>query len=120
MLPILRGQIADVGPMRNGRCRPQQQRALTPWPADGKELFYLEASPNFGRTRLIAVPIGTGPNPVGAPKSLFEFKTLLYATTSNAFGYVASADGQRFLVDRCSPGVQPSLDVIFDRAFMEK
>lgn len=41
----------------------------------------LESSPDFGRIRLIAAPIGTGPNPVGAPKPLFEFKTLLHATT---------------------------------------
>ncbi len=47
------------------------------WRADGNEFFYLEASPNFGRIRLVAVPIGTGPNPVGAAKPLFEFKTLL-------------------------------------------
>jgi hypothetical protein len=90
------------------------------WRADGKAIFYLEATPNFGRIRLIAAPIGAGPNPVGAPKPPFEFKILLYATTSKAFAYVPSADGQRFPVDRYSPGVQSSLDVIFDWAFTEK
>jgi Tol biopolymer transport system component len=90
------------------------------WRADGKELFYLDAASSFSRIKLMAVPISDGPNPVGMPKALFEFRTLLYAPGADLWSYAASPDGQRFLLDRYASDAQPTLDVIFNWAWTDK
>jgi eukaryotic-like serine/threonine-protein kinase len=91
-------------------------RAQEPrWRADGKELFYLERIPSSRRYKLIAVPINeTSDNPLGTPRSLFEFAGLGNIPESNAFLYSPSADGQRFLVNAHATDSQSSLDVLLN------
>jgi len=71
------------------------------WRADGKELFYLDAS-----GAMTAVPIdSTNPSPAGSSKTLFA--TGMISTTNM---YAVTKDGQRFLVNarsRNTPTVTP-------------
>ena len=62
------------------------------WRRDGKELFYI------GGNALMAVSIASGPSGFehGTPVKLFE--SAFTASTSGRNRYVASADGQRFLI----------------------
>jgi serine/threonine protein kinase/Tol biopolymer transport system component len=86
------------------------------WRADGKELFYLEATP--GRTvRLMTVAVGTGADPFGPPRPLFSVPVgVLNVPQANMFKYAPSADGQKFLVDRETTDVQPTLEMIVNWA----
>ncbi len=84
------------------------------WRADGKELFYVEAVTGSSRHRMMSVPIGAAPNPVGTPKPLFEFRGLAWITQENRFFYSPSADGQRFLVSAYATDPQTSLEIILN------
>jgi eukaryotic-like serine/threonine-protein kinase len=84
------------------------------WRADSKELYYLERVAGAQRFKLMAVPIGTATNPVGTPKTLFEFQATLTVSQYNAFAYSSSADGQRFLINVFATDAQPSLDVLLN------
>ena len=81
------------------------------WRADGKELFYLEW-PGQAHVKIMSVAMAVGSNPLGTPKPLFEFRSLLTVEGGNVFAYSPSADGQRFLVDAFATDVQPTLEVI--------
>ena len=82
------------------------------WRADGKELFYLDNADFESRGKIMSVTIGTGTNPAGPPKALFEFRSSLIVPLGNIFVYSPSPDGQRFLVDAFATDVQPTLEVI--------
>jgi hypothetical protein len=86
------------------------------WRADGRELFYLDliGIDTIDRHRIIAVPIGAGPDPIGAPTALFEFRSVPTVPQSNSFLYAPAADGQRFLVNVNIAEAQPSLDVVLN------
>ncbi len=84
------------------------------WRGDGKELFFIE--PAFAATtwKLIAVSIEGENNPVGIPKTLFEFPSLTFTMQMNAFVYSPSADGQRFLINVQATKAQPTLNVLLN------
>ena len=85
------------------------------WRADSKELFYLgydAGSPR--RMKLMSVPIGAAPNPVGTPQPLFEFEALMSVPQANVFLYSPAADGQRFLINVYATRAQPSLEVLLN------
>jgi Tol biopolymer transport system component len=84
------------------------------WRADGKELFWVESVAGTSRSKLMAAPIGQATNPVGVPRMLFEFETVLIVPQGNQFSYAPSADGQRFVVNVPSTDARPSLDVILN------
>jgi Tol biopolymer transport system component len=70
------------------------------WRKDGRELFYLEASPQNGRliTRVMAVPVTTTPTfSVGVAHMLFEGQ---FRVDGPFRGYDVTPDGQRFLMVR--------------------
>ena len=70
------------------------------WRKDGRELFYLEASPQNGRliVRVMAVPVTTTPTfSVGAAHMLFEGQ---FRVDGPFRGYDVRPDGQRFLMVR--------------------
>ena len=70
------------------------------WRKDGRELFYLEVSPQNGRLiiRVMAVPVTTTPAfSVGASHKLFEGQ---FRVDGPFRGYDVSPDGQRFLMVR--------------------
>jgi hypothetical protein len=84
----------------NGGIEPQ-------WRGDGKELFYLAHDRN-----LMAVPLTIDATvQAGLPVRLFE--TQMRATFTNDYRnqYVASADGQRFLLDHRPRGESSSSSV---------
>jgi hypothetical protein len=84
------------------------------WRADSKGLFYLDRLPQS--LRVMSVEIGAGPNPVGTPKALFEFRNEGSTAQSNVFDYAPSSDGQRFLVDEGRSDPKPTLNVILNWA----
>ena len=64
------------------------------WRNDGKELFYLSAD-----RKMMAVPTTIGSAfQMGAPQALFDAPVQAAAITGDRNYYVASADGQRFLL----------------------
>jgi eukaryotic-like serine/threonine-protein kinase len=64
------------------------------WRGDGKELFYLSSD-----SRVIAVPVKTGPNfDNGKPIELFQITLRLPVFTNDQFVYAVTRDGQRFLI----------------------
>jgi eukaryotic-like serine/threonine-protein kinase len=70
------------------------------WRRDGRELFYLEVSPQTGRliVRVMAVPVTTTPTfSVGAAHLLFEGP---FRVDGPFRGYDITPDGQRFLMVR--------------------
>jgi Tol biopolymer transport system component len=76
------------------------------WRRDGRELFYVDAA-----GRLVSVPIDPGdPLKPGAPKPLFA--TSLEEATDRQ--YDATADGQRFLLNRTSTRDSAPITVVFD------
>jgi eukaryotic-like serine/threonine-protein kinase len=81
------------------------------WRADGKELFFLTGG---YKVRLMAVPIGALPNPVGTPTPLFGFQSTATVPQANSFRYAPAADGQRFLVNAEITDAPPSLEVILN------
>jgi serine/threonine protein kinase/Tol biopolymer transport system component len=91
----------QVGPGREPR-----------WRADGKELFWVQSGQPV--TRLMSAAIGGAPNPIGAPRMLFEFKPNLILPQGNIYSYAPSADGQRFVVNVPSIDVSPSLEFILN------
>lgn len=86
------------------------------WRADSKELFFLESPLPANHPRVMAVPIGAAPDPVGTPRALFAFQTILSVTRTNIFAYAPSPDGQRFVVDAFASRVEPTLEVILNWA----
>jgi serine/threonine protein kinase/Tol biopolymer transport system component len=80
------------------------------WRRDGKELYYLAADGS-----LVAVPVTTKPAfEPGTPTRLFETKmSTLVNTSFTRNQYVASADGQRFLVNQAT-GTPASIVVVVD------
>jgi hypothetical protein len=80
------------------------------WRRDGKELSYLAADGS-----LMAVTVTTKPTfEAGTPTRLFEAKmSTLVNTSFTRNQYVASADGQRFLVNQAA-GTPPSIVVVVD------
>jgi Tol biopolymer transport system component len=84
------------------------------WRADGKELFWVESVAGTTRSKLMAAPIGQAPNPVGVPRMLFEFETVIMLPQFNQFSYAPSADGQRFVINVLSTDARPSLDIILN------
>ena len=94
---------------------PAEGPTLEPfWRADGKELFYLQGIAGTRRWKVMAVSVGTTPNPLGQPTMLFEFQTNVTSPQLNGFSYASSADGQRFLVSEFATELQPTLDVILN------
>jgi hypothetical protein len=78
----------------NGGVQPQ-------WRRDGKELYYLGPD-----RRLMAVEIQTAAGfQAGAPQALFQWMVSGLGAVRN--GYVASADGRRFLVIKPLPDPAP-------------
>jgi Tol biopolymer transport system component len=84
------------------------------WRADSKELFWVESVAGTTRSKLMAAPIGRAPNPVGVPRALFEFETVIIVPQGNQFSYAPSADGQRFVINVLATDARPSLDVILN------
>jgi len=89
----------------NGGIEPQ-------WGADGKELFFLA----FDR-KLMSVPVTTeGDFRPGAPIALFQTALDAYGIPINGHNqYVASADGQRFLLRQArSDAPPPAITVVMN------
>jgi eukaryotic-like serine/threonine-protein kinase len=63
------------------------------WRADGRELYYLSLD-----RKLMAVPVGAGPLPFGAPRPLFQTH-VPGSVTMYRTHYEPSRDGQRFLIN---------------------
>lgn len=84
------------------------------WRADGKELYYRETAAGSRHFKLMAVSIGSGANPVGTPKPLFELSGAGFVPQLNAFVYSPSADGQRFLINVYATDAEPTLDVLLN------
>jgi serine/threonine protein kinase len=84
------------------------------WRSDGKELFWIEGVPGTTRTKLMSAPIGQAPNPVGAPRMLFEYETFLILPQGNQFSFAPSPDGQRFVVNVLSTPARPVLEMILN------
>jgi Tol biopolymer transport system component len=82
------------------------------WRADGRELFFLTYSSK--QVKLIAVPIGAPPSPVGMSTPLFEFQSIPTVPQINSFRYAPAADGQRFLVNAEITDAPPSLEVLLN------
>jgi Tol biopolymer transport system component len=73
------------------------------WRGDGKELFFVGVD---GRMMVVPVKATTGPQPSfepGTPQPLFEVH-MAQTSTSFAFEYDVTADGQRFLLVTPGPG----------------
>ena len=86
-------------PTAGGKVRVSTDGGVQPrWRRDGKELFYLSPA-----RKLMAVPIQAGSTlEVGAPQALFDVPFSPIGTGSGVwarYGYDATADGQRFLVN---------------------
>ncbi|MFN0107121.1 MAG: protein kinase domain-containing protein [Bryobacteraceae bacterium] len=62
------------------------------WRGDGREIYYLS-----GERKLTAVPVSAGPS-FGVPKALFQTQVPAGVDPFRTH-YIASADGQRFLVN---------------------
>jgi len=95
-------------PGRQGKWLVSTAGGVEPvWRSDGSELFYIAAN-----RELMAASVHTGDSfrVVGTPAGLFQTGV----ETSGQIGivgrnqYVASADGQRFVIRQVPPGVQPS------------
>jgi len=110
-------------PSGAGKTKVSSNRSYEPrWSKDGKELFYMEGAPP--RFKLIAVPVKVGNGPsfeAGAPKPLFEFRTLPNITQASVFDYSVTKDG-RFLINVQSESADPTLNVITNwrKAFGER
>jgi serine/threonine protein kinase/Tol biopolymer transport system component len=92
-------------------------RGINPrWRADSKELFYLDVPGAARQGKLMAVPIGSEPEPVGIPITLFDIRTSSAPPQQNRFIYAPAPDGQRFLVNVFASRLQPSLEIIFNWA----
>ena len=107
--------FAGASPTPDTKWQVSTVRGREPrWRADGSELFYLENITGSWRFKIVSVPIGAAPNPVGTPKPLFEFQTITTVQQQNSFAYSPSADGQRFLISVYATESQPSLEVILN------
>jgi len=84
------------------------------WRADGKELFWIEVVSGTTRVKLMSAPVSQGPNPVGTPRILFEYETVLILPQGNQFSFATSADGQRFVVNGLSTPARPVLEMILN------
>jgi Tol biopolymer transport system component len=97
-------------PPRGERRRITMHGGVQPqWRADGRELYYLDASGN-----LMAVDVQTGPAlKVGPPRLLFH--TGLSSVSAQVEDYAVTADGQRFLVKLPAEGeARPGFTVILN------
>jgi serine/threonine protein kinase/Tol biopolymer transport system component len=83
------------------------------WRRDGKELFYVAPD-----NKLMAVPIQFSPGETsveaGNPSVLFPVRLTGRTQTSFGYQYVASADGQRFLMYVPSEEPDPPINVIMN------
>jgi Tol biopolymer transport system component len=84
------------------------------WRADGREMFYLSLD-----NRLMAVPVALGSDgqsvEVGAPVPLFTANPLGGTVQSvDTAQYVASADGQQFLVNSVADAGPAAITVLTD------
>jgi serine/threonine protein kinase/Tol biopolymer transport system component len=120
--PFAERQLAEGEPLPDTKWQVSSSPAggrEPRWRADGKELFYLEATAPASRTaRLMTVAVGTGVDPFGPPKPLFSFPTSGGRVPQvNIFLYTTSRDGQRFLVNRdVTTDVQPTVEMIVNWA----
>ena len=91
-------------PRGSGRWQVSKAGGSRPlWRGDGKELFYIDA-----QSELIAVPVRESDGfEAGAARALFP-TTLPPMLAPFRGTYAATADGQRFLVERMLPGADPS------------
>ena len=89
---------------RNGGKQPR-------WRADGKEIFYIDAS-----GKLVAVPITVeGSLSTGKPELLYAIDTRPPLSSTDLFMYDVSPDGKRFLVNRYqNPAHVPPLNIILN------
>jgi eukaryotic-like serine/threonine-protein kinase len=83
------------------------------WRRDGKELFYLS-----GGRKLMAVPVKTGNTfEAGPAVSLFQTHARQRISTTDAFSFDVSADGQKFLINTSLEEGRPApLSVILNWA----
>ena len=83
------------------------------WRADSKELFYVDYDRAI--VAVMGAPIGSGPEPVGAPVPLVEFRRGgNFLPEANALIYSPTADGQKFLISANVGTVAPSVRLILN------
>jgi dipeptidyl aminopeptidase/acylaminoacyl peptidase len=89
------------------------------WRADSKELFFVD----FDRpiAAVMGAPIGLGPEPIGTPVPLVEFRRGgNFLPETNGFIYSPTADGQKFLISANVGTVAPSVRLILNWGRMKK
>lgn len=74
------------------------------WRRDGRELYFVNA-----REELCAVSFPENSANFGTPHALFKLVGSLQAVPPYTLDYVASLDGQRFLIRRVDPDSEPSV-----------
>ena len=77
------------------------------WRANGREIYYLSED-----RQLMAVPVGAGPS-FGIPNPLFQTRVPAGITAYRTH-YVASRDGQRFLVNMASDAPASHITVVLN------
>jgi dipeptidyl aminopeptidase/acylaminoacyl peptidase len=85
------------------------------WNPSGHELFYVTYPDSMGNRRLMSVPFSAGAPPrIGAPRSLFQFKTDSFSFSCTPVRcYDVSPDGMRFYVFRAvAAGASPPVNQI--------
>jgi Tol biopolymer transport system component len=84
-------------PSAAGKWQVSRGSGIEPrWRGDGKEIFYIGA-----RSTLTAVPVSTeGAFSSGNPAALFQSQLRAQVSSTDAFTYDVTKDGQRFLVNR--------------------
>jgi hypothetical protein len=97
----------------DGELRQQlssQEGTEPQWRADGRELYFLQ-----GDRTLMAAPVSLRPTlSVGIPGPLFRTRVPVMGNPYRN-NYVASADGQRFLVNTAPPDAPtPAIHVVLD------
>lgn len=92
-------------PNLNDARRISRERGMAPvWSRDGRELFYVTASPR--KMMAIGVPLEPG-SAWGHPRVLFDVPGELHTGTNNVAAYDVSPDGQRFIFVRRPPAATP-------------
>jgi len=68
------------------------------WRGDGREIYYLSEDGKLMAVSVGVIPNGAGPSPFGIPKPLFQTGVSVGVSAWRTH-FVASRDGQRFLIN---------------------
>jgi Tol biopolymer transport system component len=79
------------------------------WRGDGKELFYVAPD---GKLMAVEIKANVTAFDRGAPQALFDLRSVILPSSTNATGYVPAPDGKRFLVVTVATAEAPPLTVV--------